>query len=301
MNDKLTEEDRQELERRRSAEMVTEAVEAALKRRYTWVGIIVAFAAFLGSTMIIKAVTADLQTQIAVGAETLDRIKSQAVDNENLAESVRRKLATVDVSIDGRLNELDLKIEEKSGDLDALYDARTQSVDNLDRIVLQVEEIRARVDELANVVELLAEGHTGEDSPRLEGDLATSLEGIKAYQQATLEQLTQTSGMIKASKYSVYVHVAGSEEADEYLGRDLGKFLSEAGFVVPRVQSVAQQSRSVRYFHEQDRPGALRVQQGVQEFLGAQGLPDMEIEVRDFTNYSGKKPRVGVIELWLYR
>lgn len=300
MNDELSEEDKLELERRRSAELVTEAVEAALKRRYTWVGIIVAFAAFLGSTMIIKAVTADLQTQIAVGADTLDRIKSQAVDNETLAETVRRKLATLDAGIEGRLDELDAKIEEKSGDLDALYDARKRSVDNLDRTVLEVQEVRARVDELADLVELLATGHTDGDSTQLEGAVAASIEDLKSGQNEIRKRLDQTAAQIKLSQYSVYVHVAGDQEDDEYLGRDLGTYLNEAGFVVPRVQSVAQKSRSIRYFYEQDRPGALKVQQSVQEFLATQGL-DLQIEIRDFTNFSGKKPRTGIIELWLYR
>ena len=300
MNDELSENEKVELERRRSAELVTDMVESALKRRYTWIGIIVAIAAFLGSTAIIKAVTADLQAQIAVGTETLKRIESQADDVDQLSKTARSKLTTLDATIEERFNKLDLKLEEKSEDLDELFDARKRGIDNLDRILIQIEDIRVRVDDLTAIVEILVKGSDGEAGPGVEENLTRNLEDLKIEQKALGELLYKSNEQIRLSQYSVYVHVAEEEATDEILGEDLGNFLSDTGFVVPKVQSVALRSRSIRYFHEQDRKGALRVQQSAHDFLRARDLPDVEIKVRDFTGYTGKKPRIGIIELWIY-
>ncbi len=300
MPETLTEAEREELSQRREAEAVTRAVEEALRRRYTWMGIIVAIVTFVGSTAIIKAVTSDLQVQIGIGQETLKRIGKQADDADNLAEKAQQKLRSIDQIVEERLRRLDVQIQEKTQDLNELFEARQQSVENLDSTIARLEELSERMDDLTAIVQEIAAESEG--SPTTEGLKAQAMaaRGRIQEQSSLAEPILETASKVRLSRYSIYVHYVELAPADRDRSYSLGKFLNEAGFVVPDVRSVTPKSRSIRYFHEEDRLGALELQKLSAEFLESIDLSEIELDVRDFTDYSGKMPRPGVIELWLY-
>jgi hypothetical protein len=58
----------------------------------------------------------------------------------------------------------------------------------------------------------------------------------------------------------------------------------------------------VRYFHESDVDSAQRLAADTTALLREQGYSNLEVPdvaAQSLVNYSGKKPREGVLELWL--
>ena len=51
--------------------------------------------------------------------------------------------------------------------------------------------------------------------------------------------------------------------------------------------------------HDQDKAAASLLAIDTKAVLAQLGYGTIEIDLRDFTNYPGKKPRPGVLELWL--
>lgn len=300
MTDELSANERKELDRRRETEVIIKSVEASLKWRYTWIGIIVAVVAFFGGTAYIRGITGSLEVQIALAERTLSKIIVQAEKADNLSEQTQTKLDGLDETVDSRLDALDKQIQEKTDALEELFEARRRSTENLDRTVAGLGGLEKRVEELSAIVESMVTDWQPGNQPSSLTKVASDLSALRTEQKTLAQSINRTAQQIQLSQYSVYVHYAGSDPADRAQSEKLSLFLSEHGFVIPDIRNVDPESRSIRYFFDSDRPGAIALLKQVEAFLGNQGMKGIEIDVRDFTAYSGKKPRQGVIELWLY-
>ena len=86
--------------------------------------------------------------------------------------------------------------------------------------------------------------------------------------------------------------------------KELSAALKSQGYIVPGEdrEGGAAGKHEVRYFHEQDQPAAERLAADTTQVLRDQGYPDREelvVAAESYASYRGKKPRYGVIELWL--
>ena len=64
-------------------------------------------------------------------------------------------------------------------------------------------------------------------------------------------------------------------------------------------EASAARLKQVRYFFDQDKAAASLLALDAKAVLSQLGFGAVDVDLRDFSNYPGKKPRPGVLELWL--
>ena len=97
--------------------------------------------------------------------------------------------------------------------------------------------------------------------------------------------------------YTVYVHYA--HKKNEKLMERLSRFLTQNGFRVEGIQKVTYHQRDVRYFHDEDKQGALRLQHQLTEFITSS--TDIKNNHIRIINLSSKFPNAQkkALELWV--
>ena len=102
---------------------------------------------------------------------------------------------------------------------------------------------------------------------------------------------------IEHKKYTVYLHY--SDIKDKKLMENLSALLEENGFEVSGIQKVKYKGQDIRFFHDQDRKGALLLKKHLAGFIqSVKNLNENEIKV---INLSRKYPRAqkGLLEVWV--
>ena len=103
------------------------------------------------------------------------------------------------------------------------------------------------------------------------------------------------------NKSTVFFQFAGGRREQ---AEDLSAALKGKGYVVPGEdrERGAAGKHEVRYFHNKDEAAAQRLAEDATrvlrglEYLGRKATT---VTVKSFVSYRGKKPRLGVLELWL--
>ena len=102
---------------------------------------------------------------------------------------------------------------------------------------------------------------------------------------------------MQSGMYTVYVHYTNKK--NEKLMERLSVFLSQNGFRVEGIQKVTYHQRDVRYFHDEDKQGALRLQNQLTEFITSS--TDIKNNHIRIINLSSKFPNAQqkALELWV--
>lgn len=105
------------------------------------------------------------------------------------------------------------------------------------------------------------------------------------------------AGADDARSNTVYLQFAG---VPRDVAEDISAKLAPLGFDVPGEERIktAAGVHEVRYFFESDSPRARQLADATNEILRAEGFR-AEVTVRDLTDFGGKKPHPGTLELWL--
>jgi hypothetical protein len=116
----------------------------------------------------------------------------------------------------------------------------------------------------------------------------------KAIEQAKLN-ITQDS--ISPGRYTVYLHYSG--EKNKKLIEELAIFLKNQGFEVPGIERFNYKNRDIRYFHKEDKSGALLLKKHLTQFITL--YTDLKNTNIKIFNLSHKYPNAkkGVLELWV--
>ena len=292
----LPPEDKYELERRRLADAVSESVEKELKKRYSWIGIALAVAAFVGGATIIRGLTKDLEVQIELGKTTLTEIKTNATASADEANKLAAQTHTMLDGLDDQLAQISGQVTERASEIDQLFASKKSTLDNLSQTSQQLEDFGKRLDNLTSIVESLAKQSSADTSK----EVTATLDALKQQQINLAKAVTVTSDQIQRSQYSIYVHYLKRDETGKNVGAELSDYLAKNGYLIPDVREVDQKTRSVRYFFPEDRSGAEAIVQATDDFWRARGRPDIHLEIQNLTDFPGKKPRPGVIEVWFY-
>ncbi len=85
---------------------------------------------------------------------------------------------------------------------------------------------------------------------------------------------------------------------------ELTAVLKEKGITIPGEERIGSAARKheIRYFHDQDKKEATRIAELITSALRDLGYLASQLQpvtAISFTDYRSKKPRPGVIELWL--
>jgi hypothetical protein len=98
-------------------------------------------------------------------------------------------------------------------------------------------------------------------------------------------------------RYFVYLHYSNNEH--KKMIKRLSVFLEKNGFRVPGIQKVDYQNQDIRYFHDNDKEGALLLKKHLMTFVSQAANPiATNLKIK---NLSRKYPnaRNGALEVWV--
>jgi hypothetical protein len=151
-------------------------------------------------------------------------------------------------------------------------------------VMSDLQKINSDITKLTETVNALNEKTKIGDTPPLPSKIKPT--GLNEPQQ-----------MIQHKKYTVYLHYSDTE--NKKLIEDFSAFLEENGFEVSGIQKVNYKNQDIRFFHDQDRKGALLLKKYLTEFFqSVKNLNENKIKV---INLSRKYPEAqkGLLEVWL--
>ena len=111
------------------------------------------------------------------------------------------------------------------------------------------------------------------------------------------KKISAPQDRIQPEIYTVYVHYTNKK--NEKLMERLSVFLNQNGFRVEGIQKVNYHHRDVRYFHDEDKQGALLLQNQLTEFITP--FTDIKNNNIRIINLSSKFPNAQkkALELWV--
>jgi hypothetical protein len=165
----------------------------------------------------------------------------------------------------------------------------------LDTLSDQLQALAEQVKQLNSIAATQAPGDRPE-AVTSQDARARSIETIIATTSAAERQYSEVR-----DSSTVFLQFATARRAQ---AEDLAAALKEKGYIVPGEdrEEGAKRKSQVRYFHESDVDSAQRLAADTTALLREQGYSNLEVPdvaAQSLVNYSGKKPREGVLELWL--
>jgi hypothetical protein len=264
MNDDMSKTDIIELERRRLVEAVTESVEQTLRKRYTWLAIVVSFLIGGGVATAVISLTGDAKRKLIETEMLLERSKKAIIEVETLSANVKEKYEKVDKELTGALA------------------GRSTLVDRLEETARSLQGLESQVNSLTKVINtLLAKQNIKKTIP--------------VDKKSTLPD---TLDRIILSKYTVYLQYYNKD--DEVPISKLRNFLKDKGYVAPGMEKVPHKYRDIRYFHDEDKDAASLLKAHTEEFMrNVLKRDDIELEIKPLGESFPHAPKQ-IIELWLY-
>ncbi len=269
MTEPLDENDRSELERRRMTEAVARSVEETLKKRYTWLAIVVSFLLGGGAVFATNLLTKPAERMLTRHEILLAEAEKSLTEVNKLTKSAREKL-----------NKFRETIAELNKDILGVSEGKKSLNRRLIETLEEVKRITERVDYLTESVSLLSKGQNISIQPS--NDIARSV--------------GHTLDKTLLSQYTIYLHY--ENEKDKSLVSEVADHLKDLGYAVPKIRRVDYKVNDIRYYHKKDMDAAFKLQKNVTDFLGSKKVISVELSPEYFgERYSNV--REGVIELWL--
>jgi len=232
---------------------------------------------------------------------------NQGAAKEPAINSSRRKIqyiafAMVSLMVLGLLY-YPLKSGRHARDTDKYGDTQSTSTDtpsivdsnkNIGRVVRDTEKARKTVFELkqkaSTAPRLVSAGYLLNEEKQIE-DMPT----VPSYEKKA--ELNGAEDGMQRGKYTIYLHYSSQEKKE--LMEALADSLENSGFGVLGIERVDYPNSDVRYFHKEDKAGALLLKNHLKQFMAPLiNLKNTNIKIK---NLSQKYPnaRKGAIELWL--
>jgi len=232
---------------------------------------------------------------------------NQGAAKEPAINSTRRKFqyigfAMVSLMVLGLLY-FSLKSGRNARDVEKYGQTQSTSTDapsmvdsnkKIDRVVRGEEKVRNTVSELkqkeSTAIRLVSAGYLLNEEKRTDDRPTVSTVAKK-------DGLNGPENGMQREKYIIYLHYAGEDKKE--LMEALADSLKNSGFGVLGVERVDYQNSDVRYFHKEDKAGALLLKNHLTQFMAP--LVNLENTHIKIKNLSRQYPnaRKGAIELWL--
>jgi myosin heavy subunit len=304
------EDNRIELIERQIAEKVTERVRSALFRLYATVGAAVVAVLGFVSWDIVSEIKAEIKSEItdSIADEIASKraeIAERVTETRYMAKRASDVIQRVEKQLDDfqpQADNLDETIERVKSlnitaqDLIASYSREVQPlISNVDSISIQLRILAEQVSQL-NTIAAAGKLVSKEETPQNSEQRATAIKTVISDTKDAEQRLDEAR-----SKATVFFQFAGGrrEQAEA-----LSASLKAKGFIVPGEdrEGGAAGKHEVRYFHNQDKEAAERLANDTTAALRTLGYPERDaltVVAESFVSYTGKKPRPGVVELWL--
>jgi hypothetical protein len=267
MGKEISDDDYLELQRRRLIDSVTESVESVLRKRYTWLAVIVSFLIGGGVATAVINLTSDAQKALIETEALLGRAKNSIDLAENLSGSVQEKYLAV------------------SRDLDGLFEGKNIFLDRLSETNKRMDDMDTRLAELTKTLNSLI------NKTSVSGEIKNIPLNAGNQEPKNIQQ------KIEMSRYTIYMHY--TDERDLEVIKELAEELRKTGYVIPNIRKVDYRVMDIRYFKKDDESEAWKIKKQVVEFLKKKNITaNTDIPVKNLgENY--KNVREGSIELWL--
>jgi uncharacterized membrane-anchored protein YhcB (DUF1043 family) len=150
--------------------------------------------------------------------------------------------------------------------------------------ISELKQINSKIAQLAQTTHALNEKKQTDDK-------------ISASTDVGKTSLSAAQNVMQAKRYTVYLHY--TNEKNKKLMERFSVFLNNKGFKVAGIQKVNYHNQDVRYFHDEDKEGALVLKKQLTGFITPfTNLKDINIKI---INLSSKFPNAqkGALELWV--
>lgn len=273
MNSQLSEEDQIELQRRRLTDDVYKSVEETLKRRYTWLAIVISFV--LGGGVVLAT------NQLTKSAtNTLTRHQVLLEQAENALTNVNKLAGSAQKQLEEYQNDIDQKVDILNKDISGVSEGKKSLNDRLTETLNEINKINKRVDDLSKAI----------------NDISKNKVETKSYTRIATN-IQSTLDKTQKGKYTIYVHYKDDKNKSEM--NNLAGYLKGLGYTVPAIRQVDYKVKDVRYYHAVDEAEATEINTLVTKYFDANEGVKMNLR-ESYLGDKYKNVREGTIELWLY-
>ncbi len=299
-----------ELIERQIAEKVTERVRSALFRLYATAGVAVITVLGFVSWDIVSEIKAEIKSDItnSIADEVASKrmeIAEQVTETRYMAKRANQVIQRLEKQLDDfqpQADNLDETIEKVKSlnitaqDLIAAYSQEVQPlISSVKSLSSQLRVLAEQVSQL-NTIATAGQLNSQVETPQTLKQRSATINTVILSTKNAEQRLTKAR-----SKTTVFFQFAGGRREQ---AKALSAELKAKGFIVPgeEREGKAAGKHEVRYFHDEDKEAAERLANNTSVALRSLGYPERDgltIVAKSFISYRKKKPRPGVLELWL--
>lgn len=225
--------------------------------------------------------------------ETIDKVKTLNVASQDFTAIYSQELVPLVTNVEALSSQLSVLAEQ---------------VDELNKIVARADEMQGSYPVAALSAKEVSLAEDGQPAPppppeeveEVEEVVQQSEQRSMAIQSVISEAKVAEQRLVDARKKpTVFFQFAGGSREQAVA---LSDSLQQQGYTIPGEdrERYASGKHEVRFFHDDDKAAAMRLAEDTTRALREKGYVDMpDVTAESFVAYSGKKPRVGVLELWL--
>lgn len=302
-----------ELLERRLSEKVTERVRPALFRVYATIG--AAVIATLGALGwdIVSDIKSEIKQEIRqeIDDSIIADIEKKRTEIIGLIAETRflaKEANAVVVSLDKKINQFEPQARQLDETIAQVASLNVEAQNLMAMYSTEIEPLKENVAALVDQLKLLAEQVNQLNlaaSDAKNADSSFTINSVKARSSAIAKVISKTSEVERQfkdrNKTTVFFQFAGASRGQ---AEELSEALKKQGYIIPGEdrEPGAARKHEVRYFHLEDEKDAQRLAETTTRTLERLGYNDNEsmiVKAVSFVSYSGKKPKPGVIELWL--
>lgn len=302
--------DRIELLERQLAERITNRVQPALFKLYATVGLAVFGVLGFVSWDIVKDIKSEIKAEIVDSiSREVEAKRTEIVERVTETRVMARRANMVIERLEKQLDDfqpqaenLDETIEKvkalnvTSQDLIATYSQEVQPLtSSVESLSIQLRALAEQVNQL-NTIATAGGLNSGVDSTQTSQQRSAAIQSVISDTKVAEKRFAQAR-----SKTTVFFQFAGGRREQ---AKELSAVLKRDGYVVPGEdrEGGAAGKHEVRYFHDKDEAAAQRFADDATRALHGLGYPERtatKVTASSFVSYRSKKPRPGVLELWL--
>lgn len=289
--------DAYELMKRRLQDDVREHVEKKLFRTYALVGAAIIVTAVYASFDFVEetkekasnAADEAVREAMAEQKEVLDEVQTKIDRQTGRIDSERDRASNMLTNVSNQLSLLDVEastLAKLNETVKVLSASRRGLQEDIAKIKGRSEQLSVLSVELTRLAQVVQVGKSESQA----SELKTIVNNIKSSEEKSKKTTSRTT---------VYLQFAGGVRGR---AEELSERLTERGFFMPGEErhSGAAGKREIRYYYDEDLEAAEKLAKVTMSALSEMGYGSIpEFKISDFTEYSRKKPKQGIVEMWV--
>jgi hypothetical protein len=316
----LKPEDIEDLYARRLSDKVEASVDAAIKRRYAWIGIIAIVVSWIGGWAVVRSMvqsSVDAEVKSAVDAEVRVAVDRHVKDYEAMRSNIVKSEVDTSAGLEAlekrrsaleqllaKTEELANRVQQEIGELTKREDGLEASINQSSLTINQNNQrVQQQIDQLAKATDNIV------GLARQVTQLQDSVAALAKVNKVTVAADTTALGDIIASvqQYTKSVTFTGATVYLQYAGgpsalsaaQQIADQLRSANLRVPGVEAVSPKVNEVRFYYKEDTDLARQVADDATKAKTALAIGGAPIKPISYINWPKVKPPMNTVELWM--